>query len=562
MRQTSVVGRAPLLLAALLALNCPPPQPSPPAVPWGSSACSIGDTATFYTTGTHPSGDSLSFHLDWGDGTRSNWTALAAPGDTVAFTRDWLTPGTYSVRAQARDPRGRESEWSDAFTFTVRDTTNHQPGTPALPSGPDTAWAYDRPEFRTVAVDPDGDQLMYRVAGAGDTGVWTGPVNSGDTFTGRLCPVDSGPQPARCQVMDTRGRVSDWSPACTIYVRPVLLPFWTTDAAGRGCPAVGDGTVIYTGDWDGIYAVIGHGIPRWQRAASCPGSIALGPDGTVLFCDDIEDPRYQGVRALRADGTDRWRFECRPATATPAVGADGSVYFGCRDSCFYALDSAGNVLWQDSLGDNDFGDPVLGPDRTIYVRLRDSLIALDSAGGIRWTIPAHSHPGFGIAIGADGTLYCGDSLAAIRPNGSVVWRRDTRSTAAPAIGPDGTIYQPSNDTLFAIGPDGTTKWAFASGYGTGVSTPAVAADGTLFITTLTAMETSLLRVLDPNGQEVRRGVFAGGPSPPGPAAPGNDGIIYVSGVGSLYAFRGTSRLANAPWPKYRRDLSNSGRAGP
>jgi hypothetical protein len=76
------------------------------------------------------------------------------------------------------------------------------------------------------------------------------------------------------------------------------------------------------------------------------------------------------------------------------------------------------------------------------------------------------------------------------------------------------------------------------------------------------METSLLRVLDPNGQEVRRGVFAGGPSPPGPAAPGNDGIIYVSGVGSLYAFRGTSRLANAPWPKYRRDLSNSGRAGP
>ncbi|MBM3315567.1 hypothetical protein FJY71_06990, partial [candidate division WOR-3 bacterium] len=188
----------PVVLLSALLLSCPKPAPDAPATPWGPAEAGIGENTAFYTSGEAQSGDSLSFCLDWGDGTTSGWTGFVRPGDTVAATRVWPEPGTYSIRAQARDAGGRESDWSGTFTFTARDTTNHQPETPALPTGPDSAWGYEPAEFRSCATDPDGEQIMFRFFGAGDTGVWAGPVNSGDTFVGRLCPTDSGPQPVRC----------------------------------------------------------------------------------------------------------------------------------------------------------------------------------------------------------------------------------------------------------------------------------------------------------------------------------------------------------------------------
>ncbi|MBN2537224.1 cell surface protein, partial [candidate division WOR-3 bacterium] len=43
---------------------------------------------------------------------------------------------------------------------------------------------------------------------------------------------------------------------------------------------------------------------------------------------------------------------------------------------------------------------------------------------------------------------------------------------------------------------------------------------------------------------------------------GRDGTIYVAGWDSLYAVHGPAPLADSPWPKFQRDLGNTGRAGP
>ena len=50
--------------------------------------------------------------------------------------------------------------------------------------------------------------------------------------------------------------------------------------------------------------------------------------------------------------------------------------------------------------------------------------------------------------------------------GHLAWELKTGGpiTSGPAIGPDGTIYVGSNDfNLYAVNPDGTVKWTFATG---------------------------------------------------------------------------------------------------
>ena len=90
------------------------------------------------------------------------------------------------------------------------------------------------------------------------------------------------------------------------------------------------------------------------------------------------------------------------------------------------------------------------------------------------------------AIGSDGTIYIGssdDNLYALNPDGTEQWAFATGNwiNSSPAIGSDGTIYVGSEDAnLYAINPDGTQKWAFPTGNGI-ISSPAIGADGTIYI---------------------------------------------------------------------------------
>ncbi|MGB3478299.1 MAG: Ig-like domain-containing protein, partial [bacterium] len=53
--------------------------------------------------------------------------------------------------------------------------------------------------------------------------------------------------------------------------------------------------------------------------------------------------------------------------------------------------------------------------------------------------------------------------------------------SSPAIGTDGTIYIGSDDNaLYAINPDGTTKWRYSTGNYV-FSSPAIGADGTIYV---------------------------------------------------------------------------------
>jgi outer membrane protein assembly factor BamB len=88
--------------------------------------------------------------------------------------------------------------------------------------------------------------------------------------------------------------------------------------------------------------------------------------------------------------------------------------------------------------------------------------------------------------GSSGLLlfFVDDHLYAVSASGHLKWRFRTPGaavTSTPAIDADGTIYVGSHDGfVYAVGPDGEMKWRFPTG-GSVASSPAIDASGTVIV---------------------------------------------------------------------------------
>jgi outer membrane protein assembly factor BamB len=130
------------------------------------------------------------------------------------------------------------------------------------------------------------------------------------------------------------------------------------------------------------------------------------------------------------------------------------------------------------------------------------------------------------AIGDDGTIYIGSDdhyVYALNPDGTLKWRYATgdRVFSSPAIGADGTIYVGSmDDYIYALNPDGTLNWRYATG-GNVWSSPAIGADGTIYV----GSYDNYVYALNPDGTLNWR--YATGNYIESSPANGADGTIYI-----------------------------------
>jgi len=231
-----------------------------------------------------------------------------------------------------------------------------------------------------------------------------------------LSPVDRGD--GRVYVMDMAGRLT------ALDVDPVRHDVaWTTDlgSTSYGSPAIApDATVVTTVD-DEVVAVVDEGARgvvrwRWQAPATIEVSPAVAPDGTVVV-----GPNDDFAYGISAGGTLRWRWRKGDwSYSSAAVTPDGKAYFGDHLGFLDVLDASTGVLvrrlatipksephpggvgiWTspavDAQGDVYFGTVVghiygFGPDGR---RLFD----LDTGATV------DSYP----ALGPDGTLYIGSA---------------------------------------------------------------------------------------------------------------------------------------------------------
>lgn len=202
-------------------------------------------------------------------------------------------------------------------------------------------------------------------------------------------------------------------------------------------------------------------FPVLDEVTSSP---AVGSDGTIYFgvgagADKANDTR---VIAVTRSGARKWSFTTSSSSlgvvgASPAIGSDGTVYIGSYDKSLYALNgSTGVKVWSFTADTSIISTPALGTDGTIYFRDNTKLYALTSTGTLKWS-------------------YTLNTLLAAGTYGS------------PVVGTDNVIYVGTTDgALFAFIDNGTgtaVKWTFTAD-GDIYTTPAIGSDGTLYFGTL------------------------------------------------------------------------------
>ena len=223
----SAMGRLTIVVAATLAaflFGCGPRQnypPTTPATPNGPAQGAVNVPYSFSTRSFDHENDDVRYQFYWGDGTRSDWGDFVASGAFDSAVKSWTQPGTYSVRARARDKAGEISDSSEPHTVSIlQSLPNRSPDVPQVPSGPDTGRKDIVCAFSTSGTDPDGDYVAFRFDwGDGNTSRWSALLPSGSAASDTHAWHETGTFPVRAMTRDSKGLISDWSDERQFVIR-------------------------------------------------------------------------------------------------------------------------------------------------------------------------------------------------------------------------------------------------------------------------------------------------------------------------------------------------------
>ena len=227
------------------------------------------------------------------------------------------------------------------------------------------------------------------------------------------------------------------------------------------------------------------GTKLWEfyTGHSIQSSPALGADGTVYFGADNGN-----LYAFDPQGSGKWEFPTGDAlVASPAVAADGTVIIGSVDGNLYAVGADGVEKWRFRSNGKIVSSPALGASNSVFFgTMQKTLYAVNGEGMKRWELELEDAVVSSPAVGRDGTIYVASLngvLYAVDFWGKVKWKfkASEKVNASPAIGPDGTIYFGAFDGhVYAIKPNGQKKWTFATGAAVRGS-PSVGPDGVVYV---------------------------------------------------------------------------------
>jgi len=226
---------------------------------------------------------------------------------------------------------------------------------------------------------------------------------------------------------------------------------------------------------------------------------------------------------------------------SPIVGPDGTIYLGISKG-FCAIEPVtATPKWCTTLGGTIRRNaPTLSADGTLYIGDRNNrLNAIAAADGThKWSYAVGNDGDVSTspAIAPDGTIYMVGTGAGIvhafNPAGTLLWKRPLGGFvvySSPALGADGTIYVGNtNGDLCAVSPAGVLLWKANLKGGIRFGSPSIGADGTIY-----QGSTGGIGAVSPEGdvlwQREEMGYVATAP------AIAADGTIYVAGQKGFYA---------------------------
>jgi outer membrane protein assembly factor BamB len=291
------------------------------------------------------------------------------------------------------------------------------------------------------------------------------------------------------------------------------LPEPTAEASPTATASVTEGVApwpMYGGDAQhtGRSLAEGPDTPRveWMfRAGVLANSPAIGADGSVYF-GSLDGNLY----ALDREGVEVWRASFGQVSGVPALSAAGPAYAGAAspvEEMFFALNRDGSVAWSYHLQSHIVeGSPVVGPEGIVYLAASNaqisggSVVALNGEGSERWRYDVGSRLPFSPALGPDGTIYVGasnGSLYSLNPDGSLKWQMSLGAISSTvSVGADGVVYLGTGAGYQALNPnDGSQVWSFSPVDGEADSTPSLGPGGRIYV----ASSSNELYALNPDG---------------------------------------------------------------
>ncbi len=102
--------------------------------------------------------------------------------------------------------------------------------------------------------------------------------------------------------------------------------------------------------------------------ATIDSAPTIATDGTIYVGTLWSLGDGSKLHAVNPDGTEKWRFQTGDSVfSSPAIGDDGTIFFGSYDTYVYALYPNGTLKWQFKTGDHVRGSPSIANDGTIYI---------------------------------------------------------------------------------------------------------------------------------------------------------------------------------------------------
>ncbi|HNQ90476.1 MAG TPA: metallophosphoesterase [Verrucomicrobiota bacterium] len=182
----------------------------------GPTQAATGQSVVYRVTATDPDSDPVQVQMDWGDGgALSGWSTLVTPGQPATVSHTYKLPGTFPIRAMARDSRGGTSAWTDVAVLTV--------------TGAPIVNALTPPFLQNVTTD--GITIMWELDAAAAAEVEYGfTPEYGSRQTAAV--TDSG-----AGTLIYRARLSGLEPGSTYHYRTVLEGTPGPDAMFQTAPA-------------------------------------------------------------------------------------------------------------------------------------------------------------------------------------------------------------------------------------------------------------------------------------------------------------------------------------
>ncbi|PKM37244.1 MAG: hypothetical protein CVV06_06900 [Gammaproteobacteria bacterium HGW-Gammaproteobacteria-10] len=229
-------------------------------------------------------------------------------------------------------------------------------------------------------------------------------------------------------------------------------------------------------------------------------------------------------------GTLAWSKQIGEIWSSPAMGPDGTLYVVARNAArLYAYQPDGTLEWSRSYGADApevMSSPVVGPDGTIYLRVWS-----------HWT-----QTDFLYAIEPeDGQIRLSFNIV-YNPEDDVYFP----SSSSPAVGADGTVYITTiGGGLLALNSELKLQWInWTSGfYSQTPSTPVIGENGTIYVGT----SDGYMVAVAPGGRT--KWAFHTGTIVNSSTGFGADGTVYVNGRSRMHALNpdGSLRWTSAQY---------------